>query len=189
MISCDAIGLVAPSMVPGSAAQLAAETDNAAFTQTAAFTAPPPSLTVAAQPTNTLTVTPTLTPTLFLSPTSEVLSCKLLWQSPRNGVHYDRNVSFNAGWSVSNTGTVPWDPASVSFVYVRGTRMYRDDHVAVPASVAAGGSVVLTAPLRTPDPKVEGTPDPNAKGTYTTVWSLRRGRDFFCAVSLTINVP
>lgn len=179
MISCDAIALVAPSLVPGSAAKVAAETDNAAFTQTAALSTPPASATLTAQPTSTSTVTPTVTPTPFLSPTPGLLSCKLLWQSPRNGTHYDPKENFNTGWSVSNTGTVQWDPSSISFAYLRGTRMHRDDFVELQASVAPGTTVVLTAPLRAP--KVDGT--------YTTVWALHRGQDYFCTVSLRINVP
>jgi hypothetical protein len=83
------------------------------------------------------------------------------------------------GWSVSNTGTVGWDPSNVKFVYLRGTRMHRADLVALPTGVAAGATVVLTAPLRAP----------KAKGTYTTVWALRWGQQYFCAVSLRINVP
>jgi hypothetical protein len=83
------------------------------------------------------------------------------------------------GWSVSNTGGVEWDPSSVKFVYLRGTRMNRDDLAELPSTVAAGATVVLTAPLRSP----------KVGGTYTIAWALRRGQAYFCTLSLTIIVP
>ena len=110
LLSCAVGRLVTPLSASDYAAKAAAETDNAAFTQTAAFTPPPTTPTLTLQPTGTPTVTATVTPTTFLSPTPGVLSCQLLWQSPRSGVHYDQKQNFNMGWNVINNGTVEWDP-------------------------------------------------------------------------------
>src|SRR5512143_1402434 len=46
-------------------------------------------------------VIPTLSPTPTLP---SALDCQLNWQSPRNGVTFHKDVSFSAGWKVTNTG-------------------------------------------------------------------------------------
>jgi hypothetical protein len=120
---------------------------------------------------------PSLTPTI--APVGQELDCRLIWQSPRSGVHYDPRVRFDVGWKVSNTGTTAWDPGTVEFTYAGGTKMYRSALVPLQATVNPGDSVALSAEMVTP----------KNSGKYTTAWSLRRGTDYFCRVSLTIFVP
>jgi Ig-like domain-containing protein len=118
-------------------------------------------------------------PTLSPPPTlPSALDCHLNWQSPRNGVTFHRDVSFSAGWKVTNTGTATWAPGRVDFVYMGGAKMYDDPLVRLRASVVSGQSVVLTVRMRTPLNSTK----------YTTYWSLRQGQIYFCHLSLTIYV-
>ncbi len=84
------------------------------------------------------------------------------------------------GWKLKNTGDLAWDPSTVEFGYLGGQRMYVDpsftnlqtrvehlDQVAVFADMVA----------------------PKRPGSYTTIWALRQGDDYFCRVSVSIIVP
>lgn len=65
------------------------------------------------------------------------------------------------------------------FAYLAGTRMDLNDVYRLPETVPPDGKVGLSASLVAP----------RKEGGYTTVWALRRGDNFFCRMSLTINVP
>ncbi len=124
------------------------------------------------------TPTPWLPPLYSLPTAPSPLSCKLNWQSPRNHVIYNAGDSFTVGWSVTNTGTVTWDPGSVEFTYVSGAKLYDDPLVRLKSSVAPGQSVVLSVAMHAP----------RNSTTYTTYWSLKRGDTFFCSLALWIYV-
>ena len=130
-------------------------------------------------------VLPTFTPApIQLTPTPEaaaadILSCRVISQAMRNGRHLGYRERFDMGWKVKNTGNVVWDPASVDFVYSGGSRMYQSATAKLQKSVDPGNNVILVADLLTP----------KVHGHYTTFWSLRRGTEYFCRVSLTIFVP
>jgi hypothetical protein len=99
-------------------------------------------------------------------------------QSVRNGSHYKPRDQFSIGWKVRNTGAAGWDPGTVDFTYIAGTRMYQYPLVKLQGSVAPGNVSILIADLRAPlNP-----------GKYSTTWSLRQGDTYFCHVGLTIYV-
>lgn len=151
---------------------------------------PTPSPSPTAEPTQTSTDIPSATPELSLTPTAlfaspsptptvpNRLDCKLVWQSPGNGISYAPNHAFTVGWKVMNNGTDTWDAGSVEFTYLRGARMYDYALVHLKTSVSPGQAVILSVPMRAP----------NKSDGYTTYWSLRQGDTFFCPVTLTIFV-
>ncbi len=149
-----------------------------------------PSTTPAA--TSSLTLTPSLIPPSETStpeaptatPTSETsasggLDCKLLSQSVRNGAHFGARERFSVGWKVRNSGDEAWDPDSVVFTYLGGTKMFRSQLVQLEGTVSHGQTVALVADMVAP----------KNTGKYTTFWTLRQGTQDFCHVSLTIYVP
>ncbi len=155
-----------------------------------------PAPSQAPAPTQTPTLAPTPTPTLLLptetltpegtaaTPTSGApapgdLDCRLLSQSVKNGSHHAPRERFDMGWWVRNTGTVDWDAGSIDFVYSGGTKMYASPLSHLQSSVTADQKALLVADLLAP----------RQTGKYTTIWSLRRGQDYFCQVRLTIFVP
>ncbi len=167
---------------------------------------PTPSPSKTSKPTLTPTLSPsttpqsTETPAEFLSPTPEpvlsatptaippsppptptplsALDCKLLWQSPGNGIVYEPNEAFTIGWRVRNTGTAAWNTNSVEFTYVGGSRLYDYPLVQLKTSVAPGQDVVLSVHMRAP----------RNSTTYKTYWSLRQGDTYFCHLMLWIYV-
>jgi hypothetical protein len=107
------------------------------------------------------------------------LDCKVLSQSVRNGARFGARERFEVGWKVKNNGTLTWDPATFMFAYFSGTRMYQAAQYPLPSEAARGDTVALGASMMAP----------KSSGSYTTVWSLRSGKDYFCYVTLRIVVP
>jgi len=118
-----------------------------------------------------------LTPSQTATPSHE-LDCEVLWQSVIDGAQIGPNVTFSVAWTITNTGTAAWDPEGVDFTYLSGTKMNQSPLVQLPGIVAPGDTVTLIVDMRTP----------NKTSRYSTVWSLRRGQDYFCSVRLTISV-
>jgi hypothetical protein len=125
------------------------------LTATAAFASPFPTLTAAPE-----------------------LDCQLAWQSPANGITYEPSTQFATGWKVTNTGSSPWDIASVELVYRGGAKLDAEPVVRLRASVAPQASVVLSVAMTAPREAV----------MYTTHWSLRKGDTYFCPLSLSFYV-
>jgi hypothetical protein len=153
---------------------------------------PTPSPSSTPEPTETPTEAPSATPepllsampTLFLPPQTPVtavpkkLDCRLVWQSPRNGVTFDPLETFSAGWKIMNTGSTTWDENTVEFTYLGGAKLYDDPLVRLKASVPPGQAVVLSVEMKTPRNPTR----------YTSYWSLREGNTFFCTLMLSIYV-
>ena len=184
LVAC--VALSAPMAAPkGTAILSSSRTAKPALSPT-----PRPSPT--AEPTQTPTESPSaspepilsLTPTVLFaspSPTATVpsrLDCKLIWQSPGNGIIYAPHKEFTAGWKVRNNGTDAWDVDSVEFTYLRGAKLYDYALVHLKTSVAPGQEVILSVHMRAPRNPTK----------YTTSWSLRQGDTFFCPLTLSIYV-
>lgn len=175
-----------PLSAPTSAATTApSDTPEPTLTLTPTVTASPePTLSPTAEESPTPEATMSLTPTfLFTLPsqtptTTTQFDCDLVMQSPANGAVLKPREHFTAGWKLQNTGTVSWNPGSVEFTYVAGTKMYQDPLVHLTYGVNPGDSTVLSVDMRAP---VNST-------TYTTSWALKVGKIYFCRVRLTIYV-
>ncbi len=144
-----------------------------------------PTATVSSTPTEILPPTapfffslPTFTPTPLGTP-AVALQCQLISQSIADGTEFKARERFDVGWNITNTGTAPWIPGNVDFAYFAGTKMHKYTPVQLPASVASGETVNVVTDMLAP----------KAQGKYKAIWSLRRGNDYFCRVSVTINVP
>jgi hypothetical protein len=200
VISCDfssvlPLPLAAPTTIPGLVNTIVASTADVAMTRTAALILP--TLTASATSTSTRipTDTPTFTPTFVLilpsatrTPTATPITtgtstsgmtCTVVSQAPADNTHLPANKGFAASWKVKNTGSSAWDPATVDFAYLSGTKMYKSIRHDLPVIVAPGEKIDLTA----------GMTAPKNDGTYNTVWSLRQGNNSFCRVALQIIVP
>ena len=152
-------------------------------TRTPIPTSPPPA-TLTFAPT-LAPVTPSATATLVVTitatpagPPQPELACKLLSQSVKNGSKFASRERFSIGWMVMNTGSATWEPGVVEFAYAGGSKMYVYQPVPLTHSSPTGDITTLNADLVAPR-----TPD-----TYTTVWALRRGDEYFCKVSIRIKV-
>jgi hypothetical protein len=173
------LGNLVDTPSPGPVETYVAQTVEAVFTRTAALGSTAEAATSTPASTATVTLTPTITLTPFLGAASGDLECRVLTQSVRNGVHRSPNERFDVGWKVRNTGRLGWDAGTVYFAYSGGTKMDRDDVYYLPDTVSPGNTAALSASMVAP----------RRDGGYTTIWSLHRGADRFCRVSLTIYVP
>ena len=193
----------APTSIPGMFETIVAASAGAAQSQTATVIPPTPTPSWTPLPTHTPSLTPTLTPTFHFSlgasrtptrpPTAVAPAmatrtasdsdapggCLLLSQSPEDGSHFDPRKNFTASWKVKNTGSSTWDTASVDFVYDSGVKMHKKQLYDLPTDIPVGQDVTLNVSMLAP----------KSDGTYSTVWSLRRGTTYFCHVNLTILVP
>ncbi len=157
------------------------------LTASAPTMSPSSTLAPSSAPTTTPSIvvpSETSTPEAPTPPTAETqlsggLDCKLLSQSVRNGAHFGPRERFDVGWKVRNNGDAAWDPNSVVFTFLGGTKMFRSQVVQLVETVPHGQTVALVADMVAP----------RQSGKYTTFWTLRSGTEYFCRVSLTINVP
>ncbi|MFH1185009.1 MAG: NBR1-Ig-like domain-containing protein [Chloroflexota bacterium] len=199
-MSCDVAfvlpaGPVFPTAAPGVVETIVAGTAGAAQTQTAALMRPTSSPTLTPTATRTPSLTPTFTPTFVFrlrsatpaktsTPTlapgliSGEYSCKLLDQDPADGSKLDAKVDFDAVWEVRNTGSATWDENNIDFAFFNGDKLHEQSVYDLNKSVKSGESINLIVDMVAP----------KDAGKYRTVWSLRRGNDDFCRVTLTINV-
>ncbi len=106
-------------------------------------------------------------------------SCGFLSQLPTNDTHYATGASFNATWTVQNTGDQPWTTTTVDEVVTGGTVMTASAIYDVTSNTGVGSTFVIDIPMTAP----------SAPGTYATAWSLKVGQTLFCPVSLRIIVP
>lgn len=195
--ACQSFAPNTPLPPPENVVQtIIAATAGAAATQTAAFqpspTSPPsPTATITSTATVTPTPTPiivfpTFTPLVFPSPIggggggggNVDYACVLLSQNPANGTVMNPQTDFDASWTLRNSGLKTWDSGSVDFIYVRGDKLHKQAGYDLPKDVAPGKSIQLGADMLAP----------KTEGTYTTFWGLRRGKNIFCEVYLTIIV-
>lgn len=153
---------------------------------------PSPSPSPSPEPSHTPTLIPSVTPSPVLSLTpsfyftmpsptpvaSHELDCQVVSQSVVDGTSFNPGERFVVNWKVTNTGTATWFPASVDFAFAGGSKMYQYSPVRLQHSVPPGQTAGLSADMRAP----------NNSTTYTTIWSLRRGADYFCQVRVTIWV-
>lgn len=110
--------------------------------------------------------------------TSTSYSCKLVTQTPADWVKMVRRQSFDAYWTVQNTGAV-WNSSSTRFVYLGGTKFQtHGDSFYLGKNVGVGGKIKLGVDMMAPK-----TP-----GTYSTTWALKSGNTTFCRVTLILTV-
>jgi hypothetical protein len=177
-----------------------AATVNAATTQTAAAmptstwtpSITPTRPTDTPVPTATSTVvfilsspTPIIIPTFTNVPSlggsgtsSDNFACQVVRVSPANGSTFDPRDDFDVFWTVRNIGQRNWDRTDIDYIYSSGAKIHKVSGYDLPENVRVGNSVELGVDVRAPK-------DP---GTYSTVWTMRRGNNEFCPLRFTIVV-
>jgi len=109
---------------------------------------------------------------------SSSYSCSLVRQTPKDWVQMRSRQSFDAAWTVKNTGAV-WYDSETHFAYVGGTQMQtHGDVVSLDQDVSRGKKIKLVVDMIAP----------KAQGTYSTLWALFSGNQRFCKVTLTVTV-
>ena len=121
---------------------------------------------------------PSYTPTAGLTPEGP-FACDLLFQSVENESHFGPRQKFDVGWKLLNTGSSPWLVGNVDFAFFGGTKMFVYTPVQLETSVQPGNATSVVGEMVAP----------RMDGKYKAIWSLRRGNDYFCRVSVTITVP
>ncbi len=149
---------------------------------------PTPTITPVPSSTPTPTIAPTSTITFFYSlPTATVgtpptpapeFACRLVAQSVVDGTQFHPGESFSNDWNLSNIGSAPWLPGNVDFANTGGNRISKYPVVQLQQNVSPGDAISLNVDMRAPF----------KPGAYSTFWTLRRGNNYFCRVSLTIEV-
>jgi hypothetical protein len=182
-----------PVVDPGLINTLIAQTANAALTSTAAAlpSATPTPIVTPTRPTDT--PAPTATSTVifvFFTPTARILptftaessdanfACQVTKVSPPNGSVFNPRDDFDAFWTVRNIGKRNWDRNDVDYLYSSGAKIHKVSGYDLEENVAINRSLNLGVDMRAPK-------DP---GTYSTVWTMRRGDRTFCELRLTIVV-
>ncbi len=87
-------------------------------------------------------------------------------------------VSFSATWKIKNNGRKEWDRKNVDYIYQSGDKLHKISGYDLSKSVPVGATTDIVVDMEAPK-----TP-----GTYTTYWTLKKGEDEFCKVSLSIVV-
>ena len=187
---------VVPTIDPGAVNTYIAQTANAAvtqtvralptFTPTATFT-PTPRATETETPTPTNTVifllkspTPIRPPTLpgtGGSGSASGYACEIISVYPY-GVTFSPRTSFDATWTVKNTGSRKWDRNSVDFVFSNGDQIHKVSGYDLTKNVNVGQTITLEVSMQAPK-----TPS-----NYTTYWTLRDGSTNFCKMIANIIV-
>jgi hypothetical protein len=106
-------------------------------------------------------------------------ACTLVSQKPKDWTKMQRRQSFDAVWTVKNSGTKNWGQHGVDFGYVSGAKMHTyGDTYDLSKDVGPGGKIALVVDMASP----------KTKGYYTAVWGLYKGSQVFCKLSVTVNV-
>jgi hypothetical protein len=192
-----------PTADPGAINTFIAQTVNAASTQTAAVVpsstltpsvtptrpteTPSPTFTstvifVLPSPTFTFTPLPTFTSTLASlggsGTSSDNYACSVTRVNPPNGSTFNPRDDFDVFWTVRNIGQRNWDRSDVDYIYSSGAKIHKVSGYDLDENVRVGNSTELGVDMQAPK-------DP---GTYSTVWTMRRGDTEFCPLRFTIVV-
>ena len=134
-------------------------------------------VTVTVMPVNALTQTNV--PMSVSNTISSSYGCTLVTQTPSDWVYMVKRQSFDAYWTVKNTGSAVWYSGSTKFAYLGGTKMQtKGDSFQIGNNVGRGGKIKLGVDMIAPK-----TP-----GTYSTTWALISGNTQVCRVTLTLTV-
>lgn len=162
-----------------------------------------PTATETSLPTNTLapsstslptaTTAPSITPlpptatrvvvlstnTPSASATPNTITCALSEVSPEAGADYKPGDSFDAAWTIKNTGSTTWSASEVDIRYLSGTKMHEgDDNRDLPVNVAPNESFRYIFDMIAP----------STAGRHSETWVLTRSGETLCILTATIDV-
>lgn len=144
---------------------------------------PYPTETPFVVPSFTLTFTPSPTPaytaTNITSGSGDILyACNIVSLSPADGTTFKTNEEFHWVWKVENIGTAKWWPDTAYIKYNSGDAFYIKKEAAIGDPTDPGEIGNFRVKMQAP----------KEPGTYTTIWSMRKGIHTFCYASLKIVV-
>jgi hypothetical protein len=106
-------------------------------------------------------------------------ACSLVAQRPADWTTYKKRTTFNAYWTLKNTGTKVWGIHGVDVAYRGGTAMHTSrGFYDLPAQVGPGQKITLAADMIAP----------KQPGYYVSNWGLYVGSQVFCKFYLVIYV-
>jgi hypothetical protein len=160
-----------------------------ALTVIAYLTQNAPTITPTASPTSTPTYTstpqftPTKTNTLLplwtKTPTQSVWGCEITSFSPALNASLNSSTDFDASWVVKNTGSTKWLQNDIDIRYSSGDKLQKSgDTIDLKKDVSTGESYTVAVNMRTP----------TDSGSHTTTWTVNRGTQAICTMTLTIVV-
>jgi hypothetical protein len=126
-------------------------------------------------PTNTV---PPATLTPKPTATSLPFACQKVKQTPDDGKTFKPGDNFDAVWTVKNVGSALWADTDVDYRYKSGDKMHQIEIYDLPESIKPGESIELIVDMNAPD----------KEGEYKTTWTLQRGSNVICTMTLEINV-
>lgn len=144
-------------------------------------------------PTGTKTPYPTITPIpsdtpipsatpLGAGPTATPqYACQLIDKYPDPWAAFKPRSTFEARWTLKNTGATIWYPSRVALEYISGVKMYVGDDRQSLVDDTAPDSLLLV---------IVNMLAPKTPGNYTTVWGLVEKRTglTFCSFTAKITV-
>jgi hypothetical protein len=106
-------------------------------------------------------------------------ACMLVKQSPKDWTKMKTRQSFDAQWTVQNTGDHIWYANWVPFKYIWGPKMQtHGDTYSLPGDIGKGKKANLVVDMEAP----------KTQGIYSVTWGLFTGGKAFCRVTLSIGV-
>ena len=153
------------------------------LTQNAPTITPTATLTATAVPTYTPQVTATQTSTLLpwwtKTPTQSVWGCEITSSTPAQNASFNSSTDFDAAWVVKNTGSEKWLGNDIDIRYSSGDKLQKSgDTLDLKNDITTGESYTVAVNMRTP----------TDSGSHTTTWTVNRGTQTICTMTLTIVV-
>lgn len=143
------------------------------------FASPTTYIITQVTPTFTITPTPEPTATNITSGSGDVLyACEIISLSPASGSTIEPEEMFRWKVFIKNIGTSKWWPETAMLRFSSGAKYYEDKKAYVESSTNPGEIASFSIKMLSPE----------EEGTYTSVWSMRKGIHEFCFVKFKIVV-
>lgn len=164
-----------------SSAAAMTSTAQAMPTNTATIT-PEPTLTLTPMPTPTVPtptktrVPPTRTPVMTATP--NYYSCKIVEKKPSDGAKINVGTTFDAEWTIQNSGLKTWEVGYVDLRYVSGTKLQTGaDIYDINTQVSPEGEIKLEVGMKAP----------SLAGKYSAVWQVIIEGITMCTLPVSIE--
>lgn len=113
----------------------------------------------------------------YVQYTGRPWTCGLRSITPRGGI-IKGGTSFNAYFTVVNTGTKVWTSNTVDFLYKSGLKQEDKRIQDLSSTVGPGGFVTFRVLFKAP----------KSPGSYASIWTLKVGRLSFCGMKMSFDV-
>jgi len=105
--------------------------------------------------------------------------CAFVKRGPSDGSNFDPGASFDAFWTIKNTGDKTWKGDVFRYGYSSGTKMFEGkDTYVLPKDIAPDKEFTITLDMVAPQ----------NRGTYSMIWNLYYGEIQICSMPVLIQV-